>query len=279
MRFPRNRRPMAMYNSCSAAPTNCICMRIILITQDDPFYLPENLDYLLGNLPQHSEVVGCVVSAVSPFGKNESFAAKARRTFNVFGLVFFIRYALQYLIAKSPNIPTVRSVLRRHAIPEIPLDGSINSESSLNALRALSPDLLISIAGNEIFRKPLIELAPFGCLNLHTALLPKYRGLMPTFWVLKNGEEETGVSVFYVDEGIDSGPILVQERLAIGTLTQKELIKRTKLLGMKAIIKAIEKIHEGDTETLPNEKELSTYFGFPTRDDVRAFRKAGARFF
>jgi len=50
-------------------------------------------------------------------------------------------------------------------------------------------------------------LAPKGCLNLHSALLPKYRGLMPSFWVLKNNENKTGVSVFFVDKGIDSGPI------------------------------------------------------------------------
>ena len=66
--------------------------------------------------------------------------------------------------------------------------------------------------GNQIFKKQIIELAPKGCINLHTALLPKYRGLMPTFWVLKNNEKYTGVSVFFVDKGIDSGPIIVQRK-------------------------------------------------------------------
>jgi len=254
-------------------------MRIILITQDDPFYLPKSLDFLLGNLPEGTEVVGCVVSPVSPFGKKESLLAKAHRTYRIFGAAFFLRYALNYAISKLPNVPAVRSVLRKHGVDEIAVDRSLNSESSLDSLRAATPDLLISIAGNEIFKKPLIELAPLGCLNLHTALLPKYRGLMPTFWVMKNGEKETGVSVFYVDEGIDSGPILVQETVEIGNMTQKELIECTKMLGMKAIIKAIEKIRDGDTRTLPNDKEQSSYFRFPTREDVRAFRKSGARFF
>ena len=69
-----------------------------------------------------------------------------------------------------------------------------------------------------------------GCINLHTALLPKYRGLMPTFWVLKNNEKNTGVSVFFVDEGIDSGPIIVQKNISIGNMTQQELIVKTKKL-------------------------------------------------
>ena len=102
---------------------------------------------------------------------------------------------------------------------------------------------------------------------------------MPSFWVLKNREKETGVSVFYVDAGIDSGPILVQERIEIGTMTQRELIRATKLLGMKAIVSAIEKIRSGNTETLPNNDEESTYFSFPTREDVLEFRAVGAKFF
>jgi methionyl-tRNA formyltransferase len=254
-------------------------MRIVLITQDDPFYLPGNLDYLLKHLPDRTEVVGCVVSKVSPFGKKESFLAKARRTFDVFGAGFFLHYSFQYLASKLPGRASVRDVLQRHGIPELAITGSLNTEESLNAMRNLAPDLLISIAGNEIFRKPLIDLAPRGCLNLHTALLPKYRGLMPSFWVLKNGEKETGVSVFYVDEGIDSGPILVQERIDIGSMSQRELIKESKAVGMRAIIKAVEKIRDGDTATIPNDAADSTYFSFPTREDVREFKRSGARFY
>lgn len=254
-------------------------MRIVLITQDDPFYLPGNLDYLLQHLPDGTEVVACVVSTVSPFGKRESFLAKARRTFDVFGAGFFLHYSFEYLASKLPGRLGVRDVLRRHGIPELVITGSLNSKESLDTLRSLGPDLLISIAGNEIFRKPLIDLAPRGCLNLHTALLPKYRGLMPSFWVLRNGEKETGVSVFYVDEGIDSGPILVQDRIDIDNKTQRELIKVSKAAGMRAIIKAIEKIRDGDTATMPNDDAESTYFSFPTRKDVTEFRHSGARFY
>jgi len=254
-------------------------MRLVLITQDDPFYLPENLEFFLENLPCDTEVVGCVVSRVSPFGKRESFLDKARRTYSVFGARFFLRYGLDYLVSKLPHRQSMRDVLRQHRVAEIPITGSLNSPESLQRLESLSPDLLVSIAGNEIFRKPLIELAPKGCINLHTALLPKYRGLMPSFWVLKNGEEETGVSVFFVDEGIDSGPILVQERIEIGEMTQKELIKHSKAVGMRAVIKAVARIRDGDIETLPNDDDNSTYFRFPAKQDVREFRRSGKKFF
>lgn len=103
---------------------------------------------------------------------------------------------------------------------------------------------------------------------------------MPTFWVLKNVESETGVSVFFVDEGIDSGPILVQKRVGIepGT-TQNELIRTTKMLGMEAIIEAINLVQEGNFELIPNDNNKMTYFGMPKREDVREFCKSGKRFF
>lgn len=254
-------------------------MRIVLLTQDDPFYLGRHLDFLLQNMPPHSEVVGCVVFSVSPFGKKESFLQKVRKTIDIFGFGFFVRYGSKYVQAKLSRSFALRSVLGRFNIPEIQIFGSINSQSSLESIQAYKPDLLISIAGNQIFRQELINLAPLGCLNLHTALLPKYRGLMPSFWVLRHNESKTGVSVFYVDEGIDSGPILVQKEVDIGTMSQQQLIERTKKLGMTAILEAIEKIHSGNTETIANADNDSSYYSFPTREDVKAFLAAGKKFY
>ncbi len=254
-------------------------MNILILTQDDPFYLAQQLDYLFSNLPNGAEIVGCVVFDVSPFGKKESIIEKALKTRRIFGNGFFLRYGVKFLLSKLKSSYKVEHVLKKHGIEKINTEGSINSESSLKKLKSYEPDLLISIAGNQIFKKPLIELAPEGCLNLHTALLPKYRGLMPSFWVLKNDETHTGVSVFFVDEGIDSGPILVQKKVEIGNRTQEELIKYTKKLGMDAIIEAIEKIQKGGYVLISNPDEESTYFSFPSREDVKEFKKAGKKFY
>ena len=254
-------------------------MNIVLITQEDPFYLSKNIDYLVCNLPMKVKITGCVLADVSPFGKQESFSEKAIKTFKIFGLKFFVRYSLRYIKSMvSPRLG-VKKVLARHNIPIIPLAESINSERSLELISDKKPDLLVSIGGNQIFKKPLIELADLGCLNLHTAALPKYRGLMPSFWVLKNQESYTAVSVFYVDEGIDSGPILVQERVEINGQSQEELINQTKKIGMDCIVKAISKIQVNDITTIPNDDNQMTYYSFPTRDDVREFRRVGAKFF
>jgi methionyl-tRNA formyltransferase len=254
-------------------------MNIVLITQDEPFYLAENINNLINDLPNHSRIVGCILLNPSPFGKKESLLKKASKTYSIFGMKFFLRYAFEYFLSKINKKKSVAHVLDFHNIPILYLNSSINSKQSLQRISGLNPDLLISVAGNEIFKKPLIDLAPKGCLNLHTALLPKYRGLMPSFWVLKNNESKTGVSVFFVDEGIDSGPILVQKELKIGSHNQRSLIIESKALGMKAIIEAIEKIHNGDLTCIPNLEEEMSYYRFPTASDVKEFLSNGGKFF
>tara|TARA_B100002052_G_C15885811_1_gene601460 strand:+ start:4061 stop:4825 length:765 start_codon:yes stop_codon:yes gene_type:complete len=254
-------------------------MKVVIITQNDPFYLAENLNYLIKIFPKHSKVVGCVVSDVSPFGKKESFLKKAIKTLNIFGLNFFIYYSINYIISLLNKNKNVFYVLKKKSIPVIQLENDINNPISVRKIKSYEPDILVSILGNQIFKESVIKLAPKGCLNLHTSLLPKYRGLMPTFWVLKNNEEKTGVSVFFVDKGIDSGPIIVQSEVYIGNKTQKKLIAITKKIGMEAIAKSIDLIHNDQVKLIKNDSLNKTYYTFPTREDVKMFYKNGKKFF
>lgn len=255
-------------------------MKVLIITQDDPFYLAKNLDYLFSKKNDKIQYVGCVLLAQSPFGKkNESFITKALETLKIFGISFFINYTIKFIFNKFNKQTKIRNILSKHNIKCIELNKSINSEESLKRLSGYEPDLIISIAGNEIFKRPLINLAPYGCLNLHTALLPKYRGLMPSFWVLKNNEKVTGVSVFFVDEGIDSGEIISQEVVDIRNLSQEELIIITKKIGMDLVYESIIKIINNNYVLIENPDALSSYYGFPKREDVLEFKKLGKRFF
>ena len=254
-------------------------MRVIILTQNEPFYLAENINYLIENLPKDTIVASTILFDVSPFGKKDFFWNKAKKTYSIFGLSFFAHYGLSFIISKFQKKKSLPYVLRKHQIPEVRLKQSVNSKESLKIIKSFDPDLLISIAGNQIFRKNLIELAPKGCINLHTALLPKYRGLMPTFWVLKNNEKKTGVSVFFVDEGIDSGSIIIQKEFKIGNQTQKELIKETKKLGMEAIIESLIAIKSNSVSLLPNTDSDMTYYSFPTKEDVREFKNANKKFY
>ena len=254
-------------------------MNIVLVTQDNPFYLAENLDYLLHNLPGHSRVAGCVLLRASPFGKKETPLGMMRRTLRTFGPGFFLRYALRFMLDRLVPARSVRHVLRKHGIPVLNLGRNINSRESRDLIAGYRPDLIVSLQANVIFKRRLIDLPSKGCLNVHTALLPKYRGLMPTFWALKNNEAVTGVSVFFMDEGIDSGPILVRKPVEIGERSLDGLIRHTKRVGMDALLEAIDLIQRDEYELIPNDDSDMTYFSFPTRQDVEDFLSRGKRFF
>ena len=102
---------------------------------------------------------------------------------------------------------------------------------------------------------------------------------MPSFWVLRYKEKKTGVSVFKVDEGIDSGPIIVQKEVKIEGESQEQLILKTKQLGISAIVEAVDKVEKGYIKFMPNNDDDMTYFSFPTKNDVKEFLKNGNRFF
>lgn len=253
-------------------------MKILIITQNESLFLPKALDYLLRRFPSYVNLVGCIIFDPSPYGKKKNIFSKVFSALSTFGFRFVFRYGSLALwnIWKKRSIT---QILSTHKVSMIKMHGNINSDNSLDKINELKPDLIISIAGNQIFRKKLINIPSLGLLNLHSALLPKYRGLMPSFWVLKNNECQTGVSVFFVDEGIDSGPIIVQKKIKIHNISQFELIRMTKILGMDAIVESVEKIHNGNYDLLLNDDQNSTYFSFPTKDDIRDFRKSGGRFF
>lgn len=253
-------------------------MRVVLITQDSPLYLTDAVEMLLNNVPRKFSIIACVILEASPFGKKKNILSKISSTIRIFGFRFFTYYLLIFLYSKIFK-KSLKTILKSKGINPILLEESINNETSLEVIKAFKPDVLVSIAGNQIFKKSLIELAPKGCLNLHTGMLPKYRGLMPTFWALKNNEKEVGVSVFFVDEGIDSGPIICQASVNVENRSHRELIKVTKEVGIKCVIDAMQQVDDGNTFMIDNDDSQSTYFGFPTRNDVKEFKKSGARFF
>jgi methionyl-tRNA formyltransferase len=253
--------------------------RVGIITQEDPFFLAEAVTYLQSIVPKGIEMVCAVVFAGSPFGQRMTFRRRVARTLKVFGLRFFMHYLWFFLWYKLDPKKSVKKVLHASGTPVIEDIQSINSDDAIRRVMYYRPDLLVSIGGNQIFKKKIIETVPCGILNLHTSLLPRYRGLMPTFWALKNGETETGVSVFLVNEGIDAGDIIVQKRVAIGDKPQAQLIQETKRAGMKALVEAILAIKTNTVTKMPNPDELSTYYPFPTREDVKEFYRSGKRFF
>jgi methionyl-tRNA formyltransferase len=129
---------------------------------------------------------------------------------------------------------------------------SINSADCVERLRSLNLDLLVTAAFGQLLRSVVLQLPRLGCVNVHASLLPKYRGAAPIPWALIHGERETGVTTFLMDEGMDTGPILLQRRTEIGPEeTAGELGARLAQLGAELAVETVEKLLRGGIQPQP----------------------------
>lgn len=116
----------------------------------------------------------------------------------------------------------------------------------IQKIKDLNPDILITCAFGQILNDEVLNLAKHGVINVHASLLPAYRGAAPINWAILNGEKETGISIMKTELGLDSGPVLVQDRCDIDeNETSVDITKKLSLLGAKSLIKALEIIRDG----------------------------------
>ncbi len=141
--------------------------------------------------------------------------------------------------------PPVKLVAERAGIPLLqPL--KIRTPEFLQALSAWQPDLIAVTAYGRILHTPILTLPPMGCVNVHGSLLPKYRGAAPVQWAVINGETKTGITTMLMDEGMDTGPMLLQEELDISRDdTAGTLAPRLAELGGRLLVDTIAQLKAG----------------------------------
>jgi len=129
---------------------------------------------------------------------------------------------------------------------------------ALDILRELSPELIVVAAYGRILPADILELPPLGCVNVHSSLLPKYRGAAPINWAILNGEEETGVTIMYMAEGMDTGDIISQESTAIGLEEDAgSLYDRLAQLGAELLVRTLPEIEAGTAPRRPQDDALA----------------------
>ncbi len=151
--------------------------------------------------------------------------------------------------------PPTKEVARELGIPVLQ-PRSINALSALDQLRELDLDVLVVAAFGQFLREGVLRLPRLGCVNIHASLLPKYRGAAPVAWAILRGETETGVTTFVLDEGMDTGPCLLQRTVAVGPdETAGELEARLAEVGADLIVESLEGIATGQIVPIPQPAE------------------------
>lgn len=248
-------------------------LRVLLVTEDDPLYVIRFFEIFLDEYPRDRfDIIGITVDEAF----HEPIWKTARRMLSFYGPVGFIRLSSRFALCKLKGT-SIERLARDKGVPIVPTT-SVNDPTYVQRVKELKPDVIVSVAAPEIFRKDILAAARLGCVNIHSGRLPVYRGMMPNFWQLKNGEKEAVVTVHEMVPKLDAGRIL-------GTLafplkdrdTLDRVITETKQQGARLMIDVLSRMQAGTTDPQEIDMAEASYFSFPKPADVRAFRARGHR--
>jgi methionyl-tRNA formyltransferase len=170
---------------------------------------------------------------------------------------------------QSMQPPPVKPVALELGLPVLQ-PPRIRAPEAQAALRALAPRLQVVVAYGQILPRAVIDLAPGGTINVHSSLLPRYRGAAPIHWAIVNGEAETGVTTMRIDEGLDTGPILLARATPIGPEeTTPELEARLAVLGGALLVETIDRLAKGTVAPVPQDHAAATLAPMLRKEDGR----------
>ena len=247
-------------------------MKFTFLTTDDPIYLPAFYDRVLGTRGGST----AAVYVVPPLYKKQTPADAALRYAKTFGWNAAGHLAARVVGARLRR-DSVQAACRRHGVrcEEI---ADVNAPEFLDQLRREAADVLISVSCPQIYKKPLIELSPQGILNIHGAILPLYRGVMPSFWMMANGEAQAGVTVYFVDERIDSGERVGQRIFDIlPGETLDAFIRRSKAIAADLLLEVLDGLEQGVLDRHVLDLKAGSYFSWPDPEAVKRFRATGRK--
>lgn len=258
-------------------------MRIVILAQEDGWVIPANILRL-------AAVPGVRLVQVVSLHVKGALVNKKSMFIDGFGYLQAGRMAAAMAWAKAldlldrftagrllSNPRSLRGAAKRCGA-QWQQAGDPNTDEFLEELRRLEPDLVVSFSAPCVFKPALLGLPRLGCINLHCSLLPRFAGLLPSFWVLYHRESEAGATVHYMDDKIDNGAILGQVRVPLRPgMTMFEVIRLTKQSGGELMAEVVAQLASNTARPRPNQAVEGSYFSWPTVDQMREFRARGGR--
>jgi methionyl-tRNA formyltransferase len=258
-------------------------LKIAIITQEDAFVIPRNVEMLLKQ--NNIEIV-----AIYSLNAKGSFKNKYALFWKGFGFWQSVKMGICIVVSKLYNVcdvichgylpgnkSSIKAVALKYGVSYREIEQLI-TQKFYDELKSLDLDLIVSFSAPCIFSPELLKIPRNGCINLHCSLLPNYAGVLPSFWTLYHGERETGATVHFMDNKIDNGKILSQIKIDISDCQSMfHVIQRTKKIGGKLMVDVIEQIRNENIQPKPNDVSSGSYFTWPTVKQIREFRKRGGR--
>ena len=241
---------------------------------------------LLDTAPE-IEIVGMLRAKPIPVTKKGESAL--RKYLHKIGYRFALTLYFQHKVARalillssllpgrhSALIP-IKKLAKRKNI-EVMDCPNINTIEAADFIRKHKPDVVLSCFFSQIIEKEVLHIAPHGVWNMHPGYLPKYRGAISYFWVLKNNDSKAGVTIHKMDEGIDTGGILERKQFRIHeNSTQQQVLVEAALIGGRLMQKIARKlIKHGKLQPIDVSNEKEQYFAMPTKEEFNHYRSKRA---
>jgi len=164
--------------------------------------------------------------------------------------------------------PPVKELAMKYGIPVLQPE-RVRESSFLLEFSHLKPDMVVLVSFGQILPPEIIHKPPYGCINVHPSLLPRHRGPAPINWTLIEGDEKTGVTIMMMDEGVDTGPVLLQEETHVAPDETYDLLHdRLAEMGARLLVEAIELMGAGKITPKPQVNEGATYARRLTKEDA-----------
>ena len=254
-------------------------MKIFIITQEDSLVIPKNMQLLADANFIHIRGA-CVIKSKNSLSEKKGLFIRNFGIFQVAKMGFILSTDKMLnifdLILGSKLLKNKKSVEAFCDYNDVPFfkEKNVNNYEFISKLRELDLDVIVSFSAPSIFKSELLSLPKYGCINLHCSLLPKYSGILPSFWTLFNDEKETGATVHYMDTEIDNGDILGQKSVEIlESDSMFDIIKRTKMIGGRLMVDVIHDIMTNNVKLVKNKVNHEKYHSWPTDSDFKNFAK------
>lgn len=259
-------------------------INVFIIAQEEPFYLPKVIRYLIEHQPQQVNFIGA--TRLNPHRKNKimkDWLLERTAIYTYWELfITFCFFAYAKIWTKcigffgAKNYFSVKVVCAEFSIKEIETD-DINSDNYIKQLQQLNIDVILSISPPQLFQKELLNLPKIACLNAHGTLLPKHRGVFGSWWMLFENDEEIGTTIHTMEERLDAGEIVWQKAIPTPkNATQYSIAYHTKKIMAEGIITTLVQLSEKKlTSIAPSQK--TSYHKAPTKEQSNIFHKQGKR--
>ncbi|WP_283607442.1 methionyl-tRNA formyltransferase [Faecalispora anaeroviscerum] len=162
--------------------------------------------------------------------------------------------------------PPVKELALEQGIP-VYQPATLRTQEAAELIASLQPEVIVVVAYGKLLPKEVLQIPQHGCINVHASLLPKYRGAAPIQWAVINGDEVTGVATMQMDEGLDTGDILLTEETKISEdETSGELFDRLRELGARVLLETLRQLQAGTLKHRPQGEEGASYASMLSRD-------------